>query len=424
MADRLAIFNHPEWNPSGKLVQADGFLVEQLIALFTQAEEGSQIRIAVAGWTVAGSQLQYDALLGAIKGALSRGCDLKVIGPLLGSPDPGTGDVWYQLDASSGLAAELKAMFRGNIRFWPKDQGACGGSSHSHSHNTFVLFSQLRGAATKPKWVLADMSAQWRPSARERPNDMMLFAEERGLYLAYLRYWQALWMAAGGAQRLPHHLPTFDDPDSGVTVHFQSQEGEGKDPLIALLESVLLTSETRIFASMAAWGYTGRGKSLLDKLLSLSTAGCDVRVIAHHQLGATEPGLSCPVEPGDPGDGVGVGLCETSSVVWAKLEGQGKIRWAKSATHSKYLLIEGPFIGTGTGTGTGTGGGGETQQVVIACRQGFRDGGVDPALSDGCDVAGHLLVIRDDPEIFQRYLDNWSWLCGDSWLTSTLSPCG
>lgn len=408
MADRLAIFNHPEWNPSGKLVQGDPFLVDQLVGLFGQAEEGSQIRIAVAGWTIADSQVQYDALLVAIKGALSRGCDVKVIGPTLAAADPAMADAWYRLDATSGLAAELQATLRGNLRFWPEEQGACGGVSH----NTFVLFSQLRGAATKPKWVLADMSAKWRPDARERPNDMLVFAEERGLYLAYLRYWQTLWMAAGGAMHLPRHLQTYEDPVGGVTVHFQPHAGETKDPLIALLETVLVTSETRIRASMAAWGYTGRGKSLLDKLFSLSAAGCDVRAVAHHQLGATVQGLSCPV---DPGDGVvGVGLCETSPAVWEKLAGQGKVRWAKSATHSKYILIEGPFIG----------GGGETQRVVVACRQGFRDGGVDPALSDGCSAAGHLLVVRDDPEIFQRYLDNWSWLCGESWLTSALSPCG
>ncbi len=408
MADRLAIFNHPEWNPSGTLVQDDAFLVDQLVALFGQAQEGAQIRVAVAGWRVSDAQLQYDALLGAIKGALSRGCDLKVIGPTLTSTDPGdAAPPWYQLYEGSGLAAELRAVFRGNLRPWPKEEGSCGGISH----NTFVLFSQLRGAATQPRWVLADMSALWRPSDRERPNDMMVFAEERGLYLAYLRYWQTLWMAAGGASHLPRHLQTFDDPASGVRVHFQPHPGEGKEPLIALLDTVLVTSETRIRVSMAAWGYSGRGKALLDKLFALSAAGCDVRVIAHHQLGATDVSASCPVEPGD--GVVGVGLCETSPAVWAKLAGQGKIRWAKSATHSKYVLIEGPFIG----------GGGEIERVVVASRQGFREGGIDPALSDGCESAGHHLVIRDDPEIFQRYLDNWSWLCAESWLTSEPSPC-
>ena len=405
MADRLAIFNHPEWNPSGKLVQGDSFLIDQLIALFAQAEEGSQIRIAVAGWMVADSQVQYDGLIGAIKGALGRGCDLKIIAPALSTSDTATD--WYHLGRGSGLAAELDAMLRGNIRFWPKEQGACGGISH----NTFVLFSQLRGAATKPKWVLADMSADWRPSGHERPNDMMVFAEERGLYLAYLRYWQTLWMAAGGASHLSRHLQTYDDAGGGVTVHFQPHPGETKDPLIALLETVLVTSETRIFVSMAAWGYTGRGKALLDKLFSLSAAGCDVRVIAHHQLGETQQEVACPVEPGD--GVVGVGLCETSAAVWEKLAGQGKVRWAKSSTHSKYLLIEGPFIG----------GGGETQRLVAACRQGFRDGGVDPVATGGCEAAGHLLLVRDDLEIFQRYLDNWSWLCGESWLSSALSPC-
>jgi hypothetical protein len=409
MADRLALFNHPDWSASGKLVSPDPFLIDQVINLLGQAERGCQIRMTVSGWDVADDRVAHDGLLNAMKAALSRGCDLKFIAPMLWSADPDDPDdrpEWFQIDRDAALVGELSKVFRGNLRHWPPGLDKfCA----NINHNKFALFSQLRGGEGEPKWVVANMSCNWRYRDRDRPNDMLLSAEDRGLYLAFLRYWQSLWMAAGEAPTRSRYRHFYEDADEGVRAYFLPLPNGSEDPVMELLNSVIVTSATTIRVVMATWDYDGRGKRILDKLLSLADAGADVRILAHHELqfNHDEEWRQCSVDPLD--DLNVTGYCETSQTVWAKIAGNGAIRWGKCASHSKYVLVESPL----------SGGGGDVHRVVLSGPLNFGS----PLTYGNCAMAENLIVLEDDDLIYQRYVDNFNWLCQEAWKTSADAPC-
>ncbi|MEZ4382653.1 MAG: phospholipase D-like domain-containing protein [Nannocystaceae bacterium] len=409
MAERLALFNHPDWNSSGKLVSSDSFLIDQVIGLLNQAEEGCQVRMTVSGWDVADSQVQYDGILNAMKSAVARGVDIKFVAPMLWTPNPDDPEdkiEWFQMRADGAVISELDKLYRGNIRHWPGSQELC----RNINHNKFICFSQLRGAESQPKWVVANMSCNWRYRDRDRPNDMLLFAEDRGVYLAFLRYWQALWMASGQAQSLPKYKVIYDDIPAGLRVYFLPLPDGSTDPVLDLLNSVIVTSGTKVRVVMATWGYGGRGKTILDKLLSLSNAGADVRVIAHHELqfNHEEEWRRCSLDPLD--DVNTYGYCETTQAIWEKMAAQGLIRWAKSSSHSKYILVDGPLVG----------GGAQTHRVVLTGPLNFGN----PVTYSDCAMAENVVVLRDDDAIYQRYLDNFNWLCQEAWRSSNLTLCG
>ena len=104
------------------------------------------------------------------------------------------------------------------------------------------------------------------------------------------------------------------------------------------------------------------------------------------------------------------GYCETTQAVWEKMAAQGLVRWAKSSSHSKYILVDGPLVG----------GGADKHKVVFTGPLNFGN----PVTYSDCAMAENVVVIRDDAAIYQRYLDNFNWLCQEAWLTSNLTLCG
>lgn len=406
---RLAVFNHPDWNSSGRLVKSDAFIIDTIVALVKQAPAGTQIRVTVSGWDVYDGNLGSDPLLKAFKGAIARGCDLKMVLPMLWFKDPDDPEdkmEWFQMDANWKVIEELQKTFRGNIRHWPGSQELC----KNINHNKFVLFSQLDDGGSKPKWVIANSSCNWRYRDRDRPNDMIVVSEDRPLYLSFLRYWQALWMAAGKEPSLPHFKYVYDDVPGGVKMYYLPLPDGSSDPVMDLLNSVIPTAQSKIYLVMATWGYGGRGKTICDKLLQLANQGCDVRIIAHHELqfsNEQKDWTLCKIDP--LSDGEPMGYCETSQAVWEKIAGNGKIRWAKSASHSKYILVDAPLVG----------GGSDPHKVLLTGPLNFGN----PVTYSGCAMAENVVVIKDDADLFQRYIDNWNWLCTEAWFHSPVSPC-
>ncbi|MEZ4448911.1 MAG: hypothetical protein R3B09_05465 [Nannocystaceae bacterium] len=399
MASRLALFSHPLWDQSGKLISSDPFLVDQILALLDQAGEGTQIRGSIARWAIADAVVPYDRLLGALKNAWARGCDLRLVAPALTTGAAASGGT---IDRASKLASELRLAFGGNVRHW-----ASAGPSGCEvvNHNTFLLFSTIAGGATR--WVIVDARNAWTPRGVERPDDALILADERALYVAYLRYWLALWMRAGGEPEVIRH-PTVVAGEGGLKAHFAPLAESDPDPLVSLLDSVIPTSKSVIRVAMSTWAASGRGKTILDRLLTLAGAGCDVRVVAHHDLQALDddPAARCSVNPkgGDP-----IGECETASAVWAKIAGAAGVRWAKSPVHSKYILVESQLAG----------GGDSIHKIVVTGA-----GGLGPTAIRGvCADPECVLRFDDDVDLFQRYLDNWSWLCAQAWIRSMPSPC-
>lgn len=401
MASRLALFSHPLWDQSGKLIGADYFLVDQLVALLDQAGEGTQIRGSIAAWSVADAMIPFDRLLTALKNAWARGCDLRLVAPPLQAGAAGG----LAIEPTSRLASELRQAFGGNVRHFRAL--APGGGCEVQNLNTFLLFSSLTGGGAPVPWVIVDARAGWTPEGPRRPDDMLVLGEERALYVAYLRYWLSLWMRAGGEAEVIRHPTLVDDPGGGLRAHFAPLDEAEVDPLIALLDAIIPTSKSRIHLAMSRWSAVGRGKTIVDRLLALAAAGCDVRVIAHHDLEALAPAASerCSV---DPAGGAALGDCETAAAIWAKLAGSKAIRWAKSAVHSKYILIESLLAG----------GGDSLHRILVTGA-----GGLGPTSLRGACASPECVLFFEDDALYQRYLDNWTWLCSQAWSRSQPSPC-
>ena len=405
---RLAIFNKPDWNSSGKLVKPDPFIIDSMVALINQAPGGTQIRATVSGWDIYDQWLESDPILNAFKAAQARGCDLKMVLPMLWTKNPDDPEdkmQWFQMNTAWQSIEALQVAFRGNIRHWPSSQELC----KNINHNKFLLFSSLDDGGAKTKWVIANLSCNWRYRDRDRPNDMLVVSEDRPLYISFLRYWQALWMAAGREASIPHFKYIYEDPPNGMKVYFLPLPDGSADPVMELLNSVIPSAQSRVYVVMATWGYGGRGKTICDKLIQLADAGCDVRVIAHHEMqinNEQKEWTLCKIEP--LSDTEPVGYCETSQAVWERLA-SSKILWGKSASHSKYILVDAPLVG----------GGALPHKVVLTGPLNFGN----PVTYGACAMAENVVVLKDDAEIYQRYLDNWNWLCTEAWRKSAASPC-
>ncbi|MCB9703439.1 MAG: hypothetical protein H6711_16220 [Myxococcales bacterium] len=409
---RVAIFNHPKWS-SGALVKTDRLILDTVAALIGQAPPGCQVRATVTGWDVRDSQVESEPIFNALLAAQGRGCDVKAVLPGLWVDDPDDPEDfmhWYQMSSGWRSIGMLHEAYRGNLRHWPGSQELC----QNLNHNKFVLFSHLdTGGGGGPRWVIANMSCNWRYRDIDRPNDLLVISDERTLYLAFLRYWQSLWMAAGKAQSIAKFAYKVDDAANHSRAYFFPLPDGWSDPVMDLLNSVVPSPTSRVRVAMSTWNYAGRGKSITDKLVALADAGADVRVIGHHELDLFDdkrPWMVCTIDPRDP-NAEGVGYCETSQAVWERLGNSSKIRWAKSGgVHSKYVLVDSVLSGRGDAP----------HQVVMTGPINFGN----PITYGACAMAENLIVLEDDAEIYQRYLENWEWNCKECFVWSDNDPCG
>lgn len=78
--------------------------------------------------------------------------------------------------------------------------------------------------------------------------------------------------------------------------------------------------------------------------------------------------------------------------------------------HSKYVLVDSVLSGRGDAP----------HQVVMTGPINFGN----PITYGACAMAENLIVLEDDAEIYQRYLENWEWNCKECFVWSDNDPCG
>lgn len=411
---RFPVFNYPEWSQQGKLVKADNSLHARLASFIDGARPGSKIRIALSSWQMSDKAVETDKLLKALKGAFERGVNVKFVGPVTWKnpdpSDPSNRPEWFHLDVNSLLKKEIDLLFGDNIRYWRGGNGLAA----NINHNKFVLLSDVESDSLNATRVVTTCSGNWRGRDRDRHNDMMVVAGDVGLYTAYMYYWSALW-AAAGKQPIPAYKKLYDDPARGLRAFFlpypeDYQGASQRDPVLSLLDDIVPGPTARIRVAQATWNYGGRGKAILDALMARADEGCDVRVLAHHELEALDEDLylRCTVDP-LASDQVKTGKCETHQVIWDKLTQQGLIPWGKSPTHTKILLVDAPLKSLG---------GSAHHKIVVTGSLNF-----SASIHYGSKGMGeNVLMLRDDAALFAKYEEYWNWLCAHTWKSSG-EPC-
>lgn len=412
---RFPVFNYPEWNQQGQLVKGDNSLHAKLASFIAGARPGSKIRIALSSWQMSDKSVPKDALLAALKGAFERGVSVKFVGPVTWkNPDPSDPEnkpEWFHLDVDSLLKKEIDALFGDNIRYW---RGT--GVAANINHNKFVLFSDVESPSLNATQIVTTCSGNWRGRDRDRQNDMMVVGGDAELYTAYMYYWSALWESAA-LKPVPAYKKIHDNPATGTRAYFlpfpkdYPQGQNPRDPVLGILEDVVSGPTSRIRVAQATWNYSGRGKNIYDALIKLADAGCDVRILAHHELEALDDDLylRCTIDP-LASDELPVGKCETHQAIWDKLALHGGIPWGKSPTHTKIMLVDAPLKSLG---------GPENHPIVVMGSLNFSSS-IEYA---GKGMTENVLVIRDDTDLFAKYEEYWQWLCSETWKSDG-TPCG
>ncbi len=411
-ASKLAFFNRPVWNGSGRLVQPDALLHELWAMILDDTVDGAEVRISMSGWDLPADQVATEIVMTSLRGAVARGCDVKVIAPTLWTnPDPADPDnrpMWFNLVEGSALHWELEELLGDNIRYWRSGNAI----TRNINHTKFILTPQAQGESIQADWVIATGSCNLRRRDLDRTNELVLFGGRPGLYMAFESYWEALWAVCGG------YSPSFyseihEEPALNTRLFFLpfSKEnpppldpGAQADPVLDLLGSIVPGPEASVRVAMATWTNNGRGREVLAKLMELRQQGCDVRVIGHHetQVFEREEWQNCPLDPLAGDDAPKVGKCETSQDVWRTMH--GTIPWAKSQTHTKFVLVEGPVRRGGVVA---------NHRIVLGGTMNFST----PIWYEDKGMTEIVLEFLDDPYMWDQYRECWHWLCRQSWET-------
>jgi hypothetical protein len=418
--NRVVLFNRPDWDGRGRFVNGDNSLHEVLALVLDQAADGTEIRMTMSGWQVPDEQVETEVFLQSLRSVVERGCSIRVVAPVVWTnpdpTDPENRPMWFNIPDDSALKLGLDELLGDNIRYFKSGNDLV----RNINHTKFILVDQSRGDAIDADFVVATTSCNLRRRDVIRTNELLLFAQNPGLYLAYENFWEAIWRAAAREE------PTFygeiyEDPGAGLRVFFLPftdknmdplDPGGSPDPVLNLLGLIEPGPDVSVRVAMATWTTGGRGGTIVDRLVQLRQQGCDVRVIGHAetQFFEREDWQNCPLDPWTEAADFSnhVGKCETSQGVWNALH--GTVPWAKSQMHTKFVMVDGPQRRGGT---VGH------HRVVLGGTMNFST----PIWYDEKCMTETVLEFIDTPDIWDAYREIWNWLCRQAWR-SWGAPCG
>ena len=310
------IFNRPTGTTAEQSV-----ITDHVRNLTRQAAAGSDIRIALRSFIEQG-------LADDLVAARARDVRIKVIvdyGKTVGNPT-------YDLLVKTLGTDKRKSSW---VHRCTKGDACIGTGDSAHHHNKIFLFSSTGGRSN----VVVQSSANMTVTNRTRGwNNAITFVENPGLYNGYLGYFDDLaamrktndyyrtW-TAGNAKL--YFFPRAASPGARST-------DTGTDTVYSVLDNVRCTGNTRVgtrdgrtVIRIAMYSFT---RSLVArKLQELDGEGCHVSVVYSDASAATLERLKKPTAYGD------VGLWQYNDT----RDGEE----VPIYLHSKYLLIEGNYLG-------------------------------------------------------------------------------
>ncbi|WP_406467233.1 phospholipase D-like domain-containing protein [Streptomyces hirsutus] len=316
-------------DPVGTTAQQDA-IRDQLLSLINRAPAGSIIYGSI--YKITDSKVK-DALLAADQ----RGVLVKLI------VDDDTVDIsgsQYRALAD-GLSTDLPAK-RSWVLACPKGRGCIGnraiGTGHAIDHNKFFLFSKVGSTEN----VIFQASANLTTAQRQTfyNNAVTIPDNGSGLFATYLAYFQDLkkYGSNGGNGLSTYYKTQQSGPYK--TYFMPRQESSGTtystdastDTIVSLLGNVdCAGGATQIRIGM----YAFTRSQIADKLVALKKAGCRVELVRN----AEDGNYGTKVQGILAGKLTSIMRCDGTA---QNADGTQRI----IGIHSKYMLIEGTYLGT------------------------------------------------------------------------------
>ncbi|MCX4539494.1 phospholipase D-like domain-containing protein [Streptomyces sp. NBC_01565] len=324
-------------DPAGTTAQQDA-IRNQLISLVNRTPAGAEIHGSMYLFTDGG-------VSNALISAKQRGVKVRLIvdGDAVAATDENgkaTGSEYPALAAPTGLGTDLAADSW--VLACPATRGCVGnrnlggGDDGAINHNKFLLFSKV-GATDN---VVFQTSANLTTSQRRNlfNNAVTVPDAGSGLYASYLAYWHDLRGYGASGSGLATYYKTAD-AGPYKTYFFPRQEkagttystDPGTDTVVSLLNNVdCAGGSTRIRIGM----YAFTRSQVADKLVRLKDAGCGVELLHNGEDG----NLGSAVR-----DALAGRLDHAARCAGTATDAAGATR--AIGIHSKYLLIEGTYLG-------------------------------------------------------------------------------
>ncbi|MFD9789316.1 phospholipase D-like domain-containing protein [Streptomyces sp. NPDC059070] len=384
-----AVFN----NPAGDTAAQDA-VFGHLARLVDGAQKGSDIKMSMY---VLGS----DYLAARLTAAHRRGVNVQVVldnesllhwagkvtYPKLAEglkPVPGSGTSWVR------VCAENQACLAKDPN--PND------SFHGVNHNKFVLFSRTTGSGTGTvpvDDVVVQTSANQTPWDRQHAfNDALTVVGNTALYTAYAGYFNDLAAAQAGTKARVADYPT-EYPAGDAKAYFFPRAAS--DPILNILNTVddPVNGQPACHGNSPGHG-TEDGRTVVrvamhqitrpevaKKLWELDDAGCYVDIV-YRYLDVAGAGTAIADQLAKPTRFGGIALHRLDDAD----DGDGNPATSNAmATHSKYLLIDGTYLGKAD------------QKIVFT--------GSHPYTKSALTTNDEALLKYDDAAVHDAYRENF-----------------
>ncbi|MER6399599.1 phospholipase D-like domain-containing protein [Kitasatospora sp. NPDC001603] len=327
-------------NPAGPAASQDA-IRNQLISLIKRTPAGAEINGSMYLFTDGG-------VSAALIAAKQRGVKVRLVvdGDAVPAYEPGsnppkaTGSEYATLAAPTGLGTDQNADSW--VLACPDTRGCIGNRALNDdddgaiNHNKFFLFSKVGSTEN----VVFQTSANLTTSQRKNlfNNAVTIPDAGSGLYAAYRTYWQDLvTYGSSGNGLASNYLSQQAGPYK--TYFFPRQESAGTaynddastDTVVSLLGNTdCAGGATRIRIAMYAFTRV----QVADKLVELKKAGCQVELLHNGESGNLGTTVKTAL----------AGKLDLAARCWGTApNGDGTTR--SIGIHSKYLLIEGTYLG-------------------------------------------------------------------------------
>ncbi|PKV83273.1 phosphatidylserine/phosphatidylglycerophosphate/cardiolipin synthase-like enzyme [Streptomyces sp. TLI_146] len=384
-----AVFN----DPTGDTAAQDA-VFGHIARLVDGAQKGSDIKMSMY---VLGS----DYLAARLTAAHQRGVNVQVVldnESLL----HWAGKVTYPklvegLKPATGSGTSWVRVCAANQACLAKDPNP-GDSFHGVNHNKFVLFSRTTGSGTGTvpvDDVVVQTSANQTPWDRQHAfNDALTVVGNTALYTAYTGYFNDLAAAQAGTKAQVADYPT-EYPAGNAKAYFFPRAAS--DPILNILNTVdnPVNGQPACYGNSPGHG-TEDGRTVIrvamhqitrpevaQKLWELDDAGCYVDIV-YRYLDVEGGGTAIADQLSKPTRFGGIALHRLDDAD----DGDGDPKTSNAmATHSKFLLIDGTYLGKAD------------QKIVFT--------GSHPYTKSALTTNDEALLKYDDAAVHDAYRENF-----------------